>query len=212
MPLPTTHIWPNNKIRLDFRLLRRGGEMKLGIPKINTNAYVFLSVLLGCALVAPGAQATTLTYSIYTPPSAPGSVAAKKFDQMIQEKSDGELKLDMYFSGTLTNGKTTLAGIKSGLTDGGGLVTSYTPSSFPINMIFTNLSFYNKDNRVVTAAIMDTMQNDCPACLAEYKKLNVHYVSSMATAPYHLMCAKSFPNGFAPSGLRTRVPGEELSE
>ena len=185
--------------------------MRLGMPTLRHARYGFMAAALTSGLLAASVQARTLTYSIYTPPTAPGSVAIKKFNEMIQKDTGGELKLDMYFSGTLTSGKTTLAGIKSGLTDGGGLVTAYTPSSFPVNMILSNLSFYNKDNRVVTGAIMETTQNDCPACLAEYRKLNVHYLSSMATAPYHLMCAKSFPDGFSAKGLRTRVPSEELS-
>lgn len=185
--------------------------MRPGISVFSRHAFTLIIFLLGSSLFSAGAQARTLSFSSYLPPSAPGSVALKKFDEAIQKDSDGDLKLDLYYSGTLTTGKTSLTGMKNGLVDGAAVVASYTPSALPVNMILTNLSFYNKDNRVVTGAIMDTILNDCPACLAEYKNQNVHFLGTMATSPYYMMCGKSFPDGFDAKGLRTRVPGEELS-
>lgn len=185
--------------------------MRFGIPKLNRGVFAFITLLVVGSLLSAGVQAKTLSFSSYLPPAAPGSIALKKFNEAIQKDSDGDLKLDLYFSGTLTTGKTSLAGMKNGLVDGAAVVASYTPSALPLNMIMTNLSFYNKDNRVVTGAIMETVLNDCPSCLAEYKNQNVHFLGTMATSPYYMMCGKTFPDGFDAEGLRTRVPGEELS-
>lgn len=184
--------------------------MKLGMSAYKRNLSVFCGVVMGCLLAASGAQAETLTYSSYLSPTAPLSKGVAAFTDMAQKKTDGKIKFQVYYSGTLASGKTTLSGLTNGLFDGGGIVSVYTPSSLPTNMVMSDLPFLNEDVRVTAAAVTDTTLNDCPQCLEEYKKLNVHFLSSMATSPFHAMCKGKFENGFDPTGLRMRTPGEEL--
>lgn len=184
--------------------------MKLGMSANKRGLSVFCGVVLGCLGVTAGAQAETLTYASYLSPTAPLSKGIAAFTDMAQKKTDGKIKFQVYYSGTLASGKTTLSGLTNGLFDGGGIVSVYTPSSLPANMVISDLPFFNEDERVTAAAVTDTTLNDCPQCLAEYKKLNVHFLSSMATSPFHAMCKGTFDKGFNAKGLRMRTPGEEL--
>src|SRR5699024_1250063 len=144
-------------------------------------------------------------------PTSPSAKALQKAFDMVKEETGGKLTFNVYDGGTLTNGKTTLSGIANGVADGGVLVAPYTPSALPVNNIISDLMFYNDDVRVAVAAATDTILNDCPACLAEYKKHNVHVLSSMATSPYRMMCKGTYENGFDPEGLRMRAGTSETS-
>lgn len=172
---------------------------------------VWSGFFLGGLLLTGAVQGRTLTYSNYSSPTSPSAKALQKAFDMVKQETDGKLTFNVYDSGTLTNGKTTLSGIANGVADGGVLVAPYTPSELPVNNIISDLMFYNDDVRVAVAASTDTILNDCPACLAEFRKHNVHVLSSMATSPYRMMCKGTYENGFQPEGLRMRAGTSETS-
>ena len=186
--------------------------MKKRMPFIKRMTLpAWAGVFAGLLLISFNANAESFTYSAYTPPAAPANVGIRAFIDQAQKATQGKVKFDLYQSGALTSGKTTLSGIRNGLVDGGLLVSVYTPTSLPVNVLFSDLSFFNTDPRVTAAAITDTTLNDCPECLAEYKKHNVHFLSSFATSPYYAMC-KEKTDKFDPHGLRMRAPGDEIAK
>lgn len=184
---------------------------KIMISKSKRSMPAWIAVFAGLILLSFNVRAETFTYSAFTPPPAPANVGIRDFINQAQKDTQGKVKFDLYQSGALTFGKTTLSGIRNGLVDGGLLISVYTPSSLPVNVVFSDLSFFNTDPRVTAAAITDTTLNDCPECLAEYKKHNVHFLSSFATAPYYAMCKKKMA-AFDPHGLRMRAPGDEIAK
>lgn len=184
--------------------------MRDSIGRFVKTSLSFVIVLVGASLAATQAGATTYTYSSYLSASAPANIGIQAFMDQVQKETKDEIKFNLYGSGTLSTGKTTISAIQNGLVDGGMITSVYTPSTLPVNMVLSDLLFFNEDARVTSAALADTVLHDCPDCLKEFEKLNIHFLAPIATSPYYMMCARSFPDGFSPKGLRVRVPGEEL--
>jgi len=178
--------------------------------EIRNSAVVLCAVFGSLFLITGNANARTFTYSSYLSASSPANVGIQAFIDHVQKETDGKIKIELYGAGTLTTGKTTVTAIRDGLVDGGFAPSVYTPSIMPVNMVISNMLFFNEDEKITAAAVTDTILNDCPSCLEEFKNLNIHFLAPLVTSPYYMMCAKSFPNGFDPHGLRVRVPGEEL--
>jgi len=171
----------------------------------------------GMALITAGlvftsaAQARQLTYASYLPPAHPTSEdGIQKFIDIVEEKTDDEVTFAFYPSEAAASAKTMLSAISDQLIDAGFIVSVYFPTSLPVNTVLSDLSFFNDSNAVTAAAVTDTILNDCPQCLDEYEKYNVHFLATYSTPPYQAMCKKPMTNGFDPRGLRMRAPGAEV--
>ncbi|MES1925944.1 C4-dicarboxylate TRAP transporter substrate-binding protein [Salinisphaera sp. T31B1] len=170
------------------------------------------TALVGAGLVlSAGAQARQLTYASYLPPTHPTSEdGIQKFIDIVQDKTDDEVTFAFYPSEAAASAKTMLSAINDQLIDAGFIVSVYFPTSLPVNTVLSDLSFFNDDNAITAAAVTDTILNDCPQCLDEYKKYNVHFLATYSTPPYQAMCKAPMKNGFDPKGLRMRAPGAEV--
>lgn len=123
-------------------------------------AFVLCAALGSLLLVTTSAYARTFTYSSYLSSSSPTNIGIQTFIDHVQEKTDGKIKINLYGSGTLTTGKTTVTAIRDGLVDGGFAPSVYTPSIMPVNMVISNLLFFNENEKVTAAALVDTVLND----------------------------------------------------
>lgn len=168
--------------------------------------------LVGAGLVfSAGAQARQLTYASYLPPAHPTSEdGIQKFIDIVEKKTDDKVTFAFYPSEAAASAKTMLSAINDQLIDAGFIVSVYFPTSLPVNTTLSDLSFFNDSNAVTAAAVTDTILNDCPQCMDEYKKHNVHFLATYSTPPYQAMCKQPMKNGFDPKGLRMRVPGAEV--
>lgn len=169
------------------------------------------TVLIGTILVCGAAQARQLTYASYLPPAHPTSEdGIARFIDIVEKKTDGKIEFVFYPSEAAASAKTMLSAINDHLIDAGFIVSVYMPTSLPVNMILSDLSFYNSDNAITAAAITDTVLNDCPQCMQEFEDKNVRFLATYATPPYQAMCKGKMENGFKPGGLRMRAPGSEV--
>jgi TRAP-type C4-dicarboxylate transport system substrate-binding protein len=183
----------------------------------NNKRSRLIPAVFGCALLAglttsSGAAARDLTFASYLPPQHPTSEGITTFIDEARERSDGSLDFKFFPSGAAASGKGMLSAVTDGMIDGGFLVTVYFPTSVPANTTISDLSFWNQDSLVATAASVDTILNDCPQCLEEYESNNVRFLASYATPPYQAMCKDEFVSGFEPEGKRMRVAGEEIGK
>lgn len=183
----------------------------------NKNRYGLIPAAFGCVLltglvVSSSAAARDLTFASYLPPQHPTSEGITTFIDEARQRSDGSVDFKFFPSGAAASGKGMLSAVTDGMIDGGFLVTVYFPTSVPANTTISDLSFWNQDSLVATAASLDTILNDCPQCLAEYESHNVRFLASYATPPYQAMCKDEFAAGFEPEGMRMRVAGEEIGK
>tara|TARA_R110000823_G_scaffold106363_10_gene224934 strand:- start:20291 stop:21412 length:1122 start_codon:yes stop_codon:yes gene_type:complete len=185
------------------------------MPNNNRSRLIFAA--FGCTLLAglavsSGAAARDLTFGSYLPPQHPTSEGITTFIDEARERSDGSVDFKFFPSGAAASGKGMLSAVTDGMIDGGFLVTVYFPTAVPANTTISDLSFWNQNSLVATAASVDTILNDCPQCLEEYESNNVRFLASYATPPYQAMCKDEFASGFAPEGKRMRVAGEEIGK
>lgn len=167
--------------------------------------------LASATLVCGAAHARQLTYASYLPPTHPTSEdGIQRFIDIVEKQTDGEVEFAFYPSEAAASAKTMLTAINDQLIDAGFIVSVYMPTSLPVNMILSDLSFYNASNAITAAAITDTVLNDCPQCMQEFEDKNVHFLATYATPPYQAMCKGKMANGFKPNGLRMRAPGSEV--
>lgn len=175
----------------------------------------FMSMSVGCLLVAgslasAGALARDLTYGSYLPPQHPTSTGITAFLDEVVERTEGSLEFKFFPSGAAASGKEMLSAVRDGMIDGGFLVTVYYPTSIPANTTISDLSFWDQNSLVATAASIDTVLTGCPQCLEEFEEHDVRFLASYATPPYQAMCKSDFASGFEPAGMRMRVAGEEI--
>ncbi|RBW51254.1 C4-dicarboxylate TRAP transporter substrate-binding protein [Marinobacter sp. F3R11] len=176
---------------------------------------LFVSMSAGCLLVAgslasSGVLARDLTYGSYLPPQHPTSVGIATFLEEVEKRTDGSIEFKFFPSGAAASGKEMLSAVRDGMIDGGFLVTVYYPTAIPANTTISDLSFWNQNSLVATAASIDTVLTGCPQCLEELEEHDVRFLASYATPPYQAICKNEFASGFEPDGMRMRVAGEEI--
>ena len=66
-----------------------------------------------------------------TPPSPPGKATAK-WIEMVEQRTNGRVKVDAMYTATLLGGKNTIEGILRGVADIGMNVSSFRPERFPM--------------------------------------------------------------------------------
>ena len=154
-----------------------------------------MALLSAGLVVASTAHARQLAYASYLPPAHPTSEdGIQKFIDIVENKTDGEVTFAFYPSEAAASAKTMLSAISDQLIDAGFIVSVYFPTSLPVNTTLSDLSFFNDSNAVTAAAVTDTILNDCPQCMEEYKKYNVHFLATYSTPPYQAMCKQPMNN------------------
>ncbi|KAA1172305.1 hypothetical protein FWJ25_14015 [Marinobacter salinexigens] len=167
-------------------------------------------VLVAGSITATPALARDLSYGSYLPPHHPTSTGMKVFFDEVESGTEGDIKFNFFPSGAAASGKELLSAVRDGMIDGGFLVTVYYPTSLPANTTISDLSFWDQNSLVATAASIDTVLTGCPQCIQEFEDNDVRFLASYGTPPYQAMCKADFANGFDPKGLRMRVAGEEI--
>ena len=78
-----------------------------------------LVILIACALAMGGCQAEKseleLTFTNWTSPTSPPGRATAKWIEMVETRTNGQVKVKALYSGTLLTGKNTIEGILRGV-------------------------------------------------------------------------------------------------
>jgi TRAP-type C4-dicarboxylate transport system substrate-binding protein len=104
-------------------------------------AKIFFTVALNVALICFGAisqleaKGITLRFATYHSPIGPEGEGPKWLMEEITKRTDGEVKFEQYFAGSLLNARELLKGIQSGTADMGYIFTPYFPRELVMNSI-----------------------------------------------------------------------------
>ncbi|MVW72365.1 C4-dicarboxylate TRAP transporter substrate-binding protein [Bordetella sp. 15P40C-2] len=184
--------------------------------KIKRFANVILgTVIAGVACYAsPTFSAQTLRYAHGNPPAAPSVKAAERYKELVEQYSNGTLKVRVFPNSLLANQEIS-AGLQDGLADVGLLLTSYHPSEYPKFSMVADLSMMatssDKGWKVglyaFVGALMDYVFFDCPQCHTEFAQHNQVYLGGFSSTPYGLACTKPVVTLGEIKGLSIRAVG-----
>lgn len=169
------------------RISSKGGKMKHIWSLRAFLSFVFTGILLaGGVLSASAAGPITLKLANYRPPSGYASDSDAWFAQEVQKRTNGRVKIDIFWSETAAKQKEFPELARTGALDMIVYPLSLSPSLFPLNggPNATVLQFQIQEEAI---KVNRQLYESIPAMQEEYKKQNVKPVSFSAGLPYHLL-------------------------
>lgn len=133
-----------------------------------------LVVLLGMVSTAPAvAEPLKLTYSIFFPPSHGQCQAAMSWAKEIEKRTNGQVVIQVFPTGTLTKPQQCYDGVVNGISDIGMSVFAYTRGRFPA-MEAIDLPLGYPSGKVATRAANAFYAKFQPEELKDVKVLYLH--------------------------------------
>jgi TRAP-type C4-dicarboxylate transport system substrate-binding protein len=146
-------------------------KLLLGIAMMLALAFV-----ISTAQAAQGDKPIILKFSTWHP-SPPANVFADANTWILREvekRSNGRVKFEYYWSGSLVPAKKMLDGLKSGLTDIGFMIASYFPGMLPLATV-GGLPVICHNYYATAMTLTEMMQ--LPELKAEFNANNIMYLS-----------------------------------
>lgn len=145
------------------------------------------AVLVVTGLLTAGlASAQTLRFTDYSPNRGSRAAALEWFANQLEARSDGRLKIEFHWGGSLLGGKATLKGLADGVADMGTVIGFFTPQELKAyNM--GDLPVDNADAWIGLRALYEVATTH-PALQQEFAKAGVVYISNYSTGPVQLIC------------------------
>lgn len=133
-----------------------------------------LTLIFGLALSGPvGARTIQLTYSIFFPPTHGQCQAAMSWAAEIEERTAGQVKIQVFPTGTLTQPQQCYDGVVKGISDIGMSAFAYTRGRFPA-MEALDLPLGYPDGMTATRTANAFYDQFRPEELKEVKVLYLH--------------------------------------
>ncbi len=145
------------------------------------------ALLLGAG--ALGGQARAESYDIrfaeIGSPRGPRAEALQWWADELAARSDGQIKVEIFWSGSLVSAKEVLQAVGSGLADAGTIVAAYTPAETPVWAV-ASTPFLFEDPWVGMRAVFEARET-IPELEAETSKANVKIVANNTTGSMQLV-------------------------
>ncbi|HEX7007216.1 MAG TPA: TRAP transporter substrate-binding protein DctP [Alphaproteobacteria bacterium] len=168
------------------------------------------ALALGLA-AAGGAAAEQLKYNLFQPPrTLEGQVLQSAFAEL-EKETKGTLTFKLFAGGQLLSGPGTLKGIQDGVVDAGFIVPSLNLGELKHIAIIPDLLPWALNSHAATAAAMETILLDCPACLKEQADHNIWFLGGEGPTSWNIMCTKPVADLAEFQGRRVRVTGSSAT-
>ena len=165
-----------------------------------------LTVAAAALFAAGTAMAeTTLRFSDYGPNRGARAAALEWFANELETRSDGELKIEFFWGGSLLGGRDTLGGVGSGVADMGTVVGFFTPKELQLYNI-GDLPVDNSDIWVGMRAMYE-LSGTNEAMTKEFSDAGVHYLTNYSTGPVQLICRDEVKTLADLDGKKIRASG-----
>jgi TRAP-type C4-dicarboxylate transport system substrate-binding protein len=149
-----------------------------------------------------------LKVSLFPPAGIPYVRANGWILQEVEKRSQGRIKFEYYYSGSLLPAKDTVAGLKTGVADLGIVSGAYEPGKLPL-MTVTSLPMTGTRFFSSAMAISDLME--LPEFKAELDRYNIRFVSFWQNSSYGLWSIKPIRNLADMKGKKIRAVGEQAT-
>jgi TRAP-type C4-dicarboxylate transport system substrate-binding protein len=148
---------------------------------------------------------TVLRFADYGPNRGVRAEAMEWMASELEKRSDGEIKVDFYWGGSLVGGSDTLKAIESGIADIGTVVGFFTPQQLQAYNI-GDLPVENSDMWVGMRAMYD-LSNNNEVLQEEFSTSGVKYLTNYTTGPVQLICRSEINSLKDLEGLKIRASG-----
>lgn len=149
------------------------------------------------------AKAIEVKYSTIVPPGGVEEAALKKFKELLETRSNGEFKVNLFMSAVLGSEKDTFQQLSLGETEmqfvAAILTSTYAPDLFPFTIPFVHSS---------DEPMMKALDGDLGARLRDVilKKAGIRPLMYSARGPRKLTANRSLPSQKDVVGLKLRLP------
>lgn len=145
----------------------------------------------------------TLRYSTYVPETHPSTKVAKKWIEMVEQESNGKVKIKAFYSGVLHSAKDGFKAAVSDITDFSPAYTIYQPASFHLTHVL-ELPFAFK-NAAVASKVAEELY---PKYFKkEYEGMGVYLANFNAITPANIFTKKPVNTLEDLKGMKIRSAG-----
>jgi len=197
--------------------------MKSGKPKIALGLIGLIGLALttsacgessggGAAASVAEMEEVNLTFQSQASPEHPHGVAQKAFAEEVAERTNGKVKIEIYFSGSLLAGDADLGGLESGVADLGALFITYHPQTLPVANWFTQMQSLRSHSAphgfIQGTAALQKVAETSEALQQEADEHNVVFLGiSSGAINYGLLCKEPINSLDDAKGVKVRVGG-----
>jgi TRAP-type C4-dicarboxylate transport system substrate-binding protein len=157
------------------------------------------------ASTAASAATYNLRYSDIGPPRGPRAAALMWWADELAKRSNGEVKVEFFWSQSLVKGKETLKAVGSGLAEAGSILGIYTPADLPIWNL-ANAPFGPGDPWVGMHTWYE-LRKVLPELREETASKNVLILSNFTTGPVDILSRKPIRSAADVAGMKVRTTG-----
>lgn len=143
----------------------------------------------------------TLTYAFFAPDNTFPAVQMKKWSEELEARTNGRIKVELFFGGSLLEASNMLDGVESGVADIGLTATTYEPGRFPLLEISDLPSGY-PNSEVASQVVNELIKEFAPEALSDFK-----VITSFATEPSYIQSVDPISNLEELSGKQLRISG-----
>ncbi len=158
------------------------------MPIRKTTIRALAAALLLCAgglLEQANAESYDIRFAEIGSPRGPRAEALQWWADELQARTDGQIKVEIFWSGALVSAKEVLQAVGTGLADAGTIVGSYTPAQTPV-WALAGTPFVFEDTWVGLRSIFEARET-VPELEAETRKQNVKILANNSTGPMHIV-------------------------
>ncbi len=165
----------------------------------------FVGLALGLASVSQAAAETVLRYTDIGPPRGPRAEAMMWWASEIEKRTNGDVKVEFFWSQSLVKAKATLKAVGSGLADAGTVLGLYTPASIPVWSL-GNAPFGVEDPWVGMRTWQE-LRATLPEVRKEMNDAGVRILMNFTTGPVDLLTTKPVTSMAELEGMKIRSSG-----
>lgn len=167
-------------------------------------AAAALAVAFGAAAAEPQFR---IKYASASPPGSQTSVPIVWWAEQVEKRSNGRVKIEFFWSGSLIKGPDVLGAVNKGIVPMGKIYTVDYTGQMPLNQL-ANLPFTTDDVYVIQRTVADMIAK-YPAFKREYDKQNLVRLGGLATGTVHLLSKKPIRTMADLQGLSVRARGPQ---
>jgi TRAP-type transport system periplasmic protein len=128
----------------------------------------------------------------------------------VKKETNGAVSWKILAGGQVVSARSTLAGIRDRIVDGGLVIAVFTRKDLPVNNVVFDMQAFGDDPVAVAGASTEVVMRHCPECLKEYARNKTVYVGGYGVTPFQLACREDIRHVDQLKGLKVRAIGANM--